>query len=133
MTIGYAAALRNAQLDAITTRAGNAAVLRIYTGAKPATGAAATGTLLAELVCGTPFAAAAAAGVLTLGTISADGSANATGTAGWFRISSSGGTHVLDGTCGASGSGADLILSTTSIVSGAIIAVTSATITRGNA
>lgn len=132
MTIGYAAALRNAQLDAITTRAGNAAVLRIYSGVRPATGGAET-TILAELTCGTPFAAGASGGTLTLGAITSDSSANNTGTATWFRIQSSGGTHVLDGSVGASGSGADLILSTTSIVSGATVAVTAATITRGNA
>lgn len=129
MALAYATTLRNAMLDEITAAAGNAALLRIYDGSRPATGGSAT-TLLAELTCGTPFAASAASGVLTLGSITQDSSANATGTATWFRIVTSGGTFVLDGNVGTSGS--DLNLTTTSIVSGQPVSVTSFTITEGN-
>lgn len=129
MALAYATTLRNAMLDEITTAAGNAALLRIYDGSRPATGGSAT-TLLAELTCGTPFAASAAGGVLTLGSITQDSSANATGNATWFRIVTSGGTFVLDGNVGTSGS--DLNLTTTSIVSGQPVSVTSFTITEGN-
>lgn len=129
MALAYTTTLRNAMLDEITTAAGNAALLRIYDGSRPATGGSAT-TLLAELTCGTPFAASAASGVLTLGSITQDSSANATGTATWFRIVTSGGTFVLDGNVGTSGS--DLNLTTTSIVSGQPVSVTSFTITEGN-
>lgn len=131
MTIAYAAALRNTMLDAITTRAGTSAVLKIYSGTRPATGGTET-TVLAELTCNaSAFAAAASSGVLTLNAITSDTSANATGTASWFRIQSSGATHVLDGDVAASGS--DLNMSTVSFVSGATIAISSATITAGNA
>jgi hypothetical protein len=132
MALAYeAATLRDAMLDAITTHAGNAALLRIYDGTRPATGGAAT-TLLAELVCGTPFAAAAVNGVLTLGAISQDASANATGTASWFRIvKADGTTHVLDGNCGTSGS--DLNLTTLSIVATQPVSVSSFVITEANA
>jgi hypothetical protein len=129
MALAYSTTLRNARLDAITTAAGNAALLRIYDGTRPASGGAAT-TLLAELTCGTPFAAGASGGVLTLGSITQDASANASGTATWFRIVTSGGTFVADGNVGTSGS--DLNLSTTTIVSGQPVAVTSFTITEGN-
>lgn len=131
MALAYeAATLRDAMLDAITTQAGNAALLRIYDGSRPATGGTAT-TLLAELTCGTPFAAAAVNGVLTLSAITQDSSANATGTATWFRIvKSDGTTHVMDGNVGTSGS--DLNLTTTSIVSGQPVSVTSFVITEGN-
>ena len=131
MALAYeAATLRDAMLDAITTRAGNAALLSIYDGSRPATGGAAT-TLLAQLTCGSPFAAAAVNGVLTLGAITSDASANATGTATWFRITQSdGSTHVLDGSVGTSGS--DLNLTTTSIVSGQPVSISSFTITEGN-
>ncbi len=131
MAIAYeAATLRDAMMDAITTHAGNAALLRIYDGTRPATGGAAT-TLLAELTCGTPFAAAAVNGVLTLGAITQDSSANATGTATWFRIvKSDGTTHVLDGNVGTSGS--DLNLTTTSITATQPVSVTSFVITEGN-
>ena len=83
MTIAYAETLRDNQLDEIAARAGNAALLRIYNGSRPATGGAAT-TLLAELTCGSPFAGAASGGVLTASAIASDESADATGTATWF-------------------------------------------------
>lgn len=132
MALAYeAATLRDAMMDAITTQAGNAALLRIYDGTRPATGGTAT-TLLAELVCATPFAAAAVNGVLTLGTISQDASANATGTATWFRIvKADGTTHVMDGNVGTSGS--DLNLTTVSIVATQPVSVTSFVVTEGNA
>lgn len=130
MALAYITALRNAQLDAITTQAGNGALLRIYDGSRPATGGTAT-TLLAELTCGTPFAASASSGVLTLSSITQDSSANASGTATWFRIvQSNGTTHVMDGNVGTSGS--DLNLVTTTIVSTQPVQVTSFTITNGN-
>jgi hypothetical protein len=130
MAIAYHATLRNAKLDAITTRAGNAALLRIYNGTRPATGGAAT-TLLAELVCGSPFAAAASGGVLTANAITQDSAADATDTATWFRlVQSDGTTHVLDGDVGVSGS--DLNLSSVSIVTGGAVSVTSFVITAGN-
>lgn len=130
MALGMSTALRNAMLDAITSTAGGSALLRIYDGTRPATGGTAT-TLLAELTCNATFAPAASGGVLTLNSITSDSSANATGTATWFRLVTSGATFVLDGSVGTSG--ADLNLNTTSIVSGAAVSVTSATITAGNA
>ena len=130
MTLRYMTAVRNAKLDAITTYAGNACLLRIYDGTQPATGGTAT-TLLAELTCATPFASASASGVLTVGTVTQDSSANATGTATWFRlVRSDGTTIVLDGTVGTSG--ADLNLVTVSIVATQPVQVTSWTITDGN-
>lgn len=131
MALGINSTTRNAMADAITTRAGASALLRIYDGTRPATGGTAT-TLLAELTCNATFAPAASGGVLTLNAITSDTSANATGTATWFRIVQSGGaTHVLDGNVSTSGS--DMNLSTTSIVSGATVSISSATITIGNA
>lgn len=130
MALGLNETLRNNQLDEITTRAGASALLRIYDGTRPATGGTAT-NLLAELTCNATFAAAAASGVLTLNAITADSSANATGTATWFRIVQSGGaTHVLDGNVGTSGS--DLNLNSTSITVGGTVSITSFTITAGN-
>lgn len=126
------ATLRNTMLDAITTRAGGSAKLKIFSGTQPATGGAET-TKLAELTCNATFAPAASGGVLTLNSITADASADATGTASWFRIESSGGNHVLDGTVTATGGGGDMTLSTTSIVAAAQVSITSATITIGNA
>lgn len=129
MALAYSTTLRNAMLDEITAAAGSNALLRIYSGTRPATGGTPT-TLLAELTCNATFAPAASGGVLTLNSITQDSSANATGTATWFRIVTSGSTFVLDGNVGTSGS--DLNLSSTSITSGQPVSVTSFTITEGN-
>jgi hypothetical protein len=130
MAIALASGLRNTRADAITTFTGASALLRIYSGSRPATGGTAT-TLLAELTCNATFAAAASGGVLTLNAITQDSSANATGTATWFRlVKSDGTTFVMDGDVGTSGS--DLNLNTTSLVSGGPVAVTSFVLTEGN-
>lgn len=129
MALAYSTTLRNAMLDAITTAIGTSGLLRIYDGSRPASGGTAT-TLLAELALSATAAGAAASGVLTFNAITQDSSANATGTATWFRIVTSGGTFVIDGSVGTSGS--DLNLTTTSIVSGQPVSVTSFTITEGN-
>lgn len=130
MTLGFNSTTRNAWLDSITSRAGASALLRIYNGTQPATGGTAT-TLLAELTCNATFAPAASGGVLTLNAITQDSSADATGTATWFRIVQSGGsTHVFDGTVGTSG--ADLNLNSTSIVAAGTVSISSFTITAPN-
>lgn len=129
MALGFVTTLRNARLDAITTAVGTSGKIRIYSGTRPATGGTAT-TLLAELPCSATFAPAAASGVLTLNAITQDSSADATGTAAWFRVLTSANAAVVDGNVGTSGS--DLNLNTTSIVTGGPVAISSFTITEGN-
>jgi len=129
MALGYVAAVRNRQLDGITTEVGASGLLRIYSGSRPATGGAET-TVLAELTCNATFAPAASGGVLTLNAVTADASANATGTATWFRLLTSGAVAKIDGDVGTSGS--DLNLNSTSITAGGTVSVTSFTITAGN-
>lgn len=130
MALGYSTTLRNAQLDAITTAVGTSGKIRIYSGTRPATGGTAT-TLLAELPCSATFAAAASGGVLTLNAITADSSADATGTASWFRVLTSANVAVIDGDVGTSGS--DLNLNSVSLTAGGSVSITSFTITAGNA
>lgn len=133
MAIAFAVTTRNGWLDNINTllNAGaGAALIRIYDGSRPSTGGTAT-TLLAELTCSDPAAAAAASGVLTFSAITQDASANATGTATWFRMVDSAGNFVLDGNVGTSGS--DLNLTSTSITATEAVSISSATITAGNA
>lgn len=133
MVLGIVAATRNAILDQITTAidAGVAAgTLTIYDGVRPATGGAAT-TVLAELTFSDPSFPAASAGSMTANAITADASANATGTATWFRVATSAGAAVFDGDVGTSGS--DLNLNTTSITAGVNVAVNSFQLTAGNA
>lgn len=132
MTMGFAVSLRNARLNQITAAidAGpGAGIIRVYNGARPATGGAVT-TLLAELTCTDPSAPAASAGVLTLSAINSDPTANATGTATWARVVDSTGTFVLDMSVGTSG--ADLNLNTVDVVAGVAVEITSAVITGGN-
>ena len=129
MAIAYSTTVRNARMDAITSAAGASALLNIYDGTRPASGGAAT-TLLAQLTCGATFASAAASGVLTLNSITQDSSANANGTATWFRLTTSGGTFVLDGNCGTSGS--DMNLTTTTIAVSQPVSVSSFVLTEGN-
>ncbi len=134
MTIAYDVALRNAMLNEIATRtdAGPAGgFLRLYSGTRPSTGGTAT-TLLAELQFSNTAFAPASGGVLTANAISPDVSANANGTATWFRVVDSTGSFVFDGDVGLVGSGADLELNTTTISVGLAVAVTSFVITEGN-
>ena len=129
MALAYSTTVRNAMLDSITTAIGASGLLRIYDGTRPASGGAAT-TLLAQLALSATAAPAASGGVLTFNTITQDSSADATGTATWFRITTSGGTFVIDGSVATSGS--DLNMTTTSIVITQPVGVTSAVITEGN-
>ena len=100
MALGLNETLRNAMLDEITTRAGNGALLRIYSGTRPAStaGAITSQVLLAQLTCASPLGIAASSGVLTFGNIQSDTSALDTLTATWFRlVNAAGTTHVMDG------------------------------------
>lgn len=128
MTMGYVATLRNSMLNAITTAMGTSGLLRIYSGTRPATGGTET-TKLAELPCSATFAPAASGGVLTVNSITT-ANAVASGTASWWRFCTSGGTAVIDGACGTSGT--DMVMTSTTITSGISVSCSSATITAGN-
>jgi hypothetical protein len=134
MALAYSTTLRNAQLDAIddAMNAGSAgATLKIYSGTRPATGAALSGnTLLATLTFSTTAFGAASGGSITAASITSDSTADATGTASFFRIEDSDSTFIMDGDCGTSGS--DLNLDTTSISAGATVSISSFVITAGN-
>lgn len=132
LALAYSTTLRNERLVRIQVNidlGAGAGLFRIYDGTRPATCGTAT-TLLAELTFTDPCAGAPSGGVLTFSAITADASANATGTATWFRNVDSTGTCVVDGNVGTSGS--DLNLNSTSIATGQNVAVSSYTITEGN-
>jgi len=109
--------------------------LRIYDGSQPANPdvAVSTQTLLAELTLSDPaFGNAADAtpgGQATANSISDDTSADATGTAAWFRAVDSDGNGIIDGDVTATGGGGDLELDSTSISAGTTVSVTSWTFT----
>lgn len=111
-----------------------ASVLDIRTGTQPADpDTAATGTLLATLTFSDPAFGTATdgnpGGLLTASAITSDSSADATGTAGYFRIraTGTGADDVADGEVGTSG--ADLNMNTTAITSGSTVSITSMTVT----
>lgn len=81
-------AVRNARLDAVETTIGTAPVLRILSGAIPATCATAqSGTLLASPTVPSDWMGAASAGAKSGSSLPwADSSADATGEAGYYRI-----------------------------------------------
>jgi hypothetical protein len=109
----------------------NTGYLRIYDGTQPATADTAIDTqvLLAELRFSATAYGNAVAGVATANAITQDSSANATGTASWFRALGSDGTSVVyDGSVGTAT--ADLVLNTTAIVIGASVSVTALTLTE---
>lgn len=133
MSVQLSVTVRNARLDTIESTIGVSAMMRIRSGAPPADCATAdSGTVLATLTLPSDWMAAASAGAKAkLGTWQ-DASADATGTAGHFRIYDSAGTTChLQGTCGI-GSG-DLQLDNTSLVAGQQFTVTAFTLTDGNA
>lgn len=128
----YKETLVNAQLDEITAAIGSNGKLRIYSGTQPTDPdtALSGNTLLADLALSATAAGSAASGVLTLSSITADSSADATGTATFGSLLTSANARIVDFSVGTSGS--DLNLNTVSIVSGAQVSVSSFTITGGN-
>ena len=115
----------NAEADALSVLLDNG-YLRIYDSTQPTNADTAIGAqvLLAELRFNADAAPSASNGVLTFNAITQDSSADATGTASWFRaLKSDGSTVLFDGSVGTSG--CDLNIATTSIVAGAIVGVTS--------
>ena len=135
MAVQLSIAVRNARLDAIETSIGTSAVLKIRSGAQPATCATAdSGTVLATLNLPTDWMAAASSGSKAILGTWQDLSADATGTAGHFRIYDSGGTVCgIQGSITATGGGGDMTLDNTSIASGQQVTITSFTLTDANA
>jgi len=128
MAISLAAARKNEMLDAIADNC-NSGKLRIYSGSVPANADASLGgaTLLAELTMNATAFGAASGGTITANAITADTSADNTGTASFFRIFQSDGTTVVyQGTVGTSG--ADLNLNSITINAGVQVQVTSLTL-----
>jgi hypothetical protein len=132
VAVRIADTVRNSRVDAIRAAVDAGAsggFLRIYSGSKPAKGAAPAGLLLAEILLADPCGSSTG-GVLTITAPRTDTSANNTGTAAFFYLVDSTGAFVCDGDVATSGS--DLNVTTTSIVSGQPVEITSLTITDGN-
>jgi len=136
MAIQFSVAVRNARLDALETTTGATAILRIRTGAPPATCATAdSGTVLAEMTLPSDWMAAASGGTKAKSGTWEDAAANATGTAAHFRVYDSTGTTChLQGTVTVAGGGGDMTLvGTVDIASGQPVSVANLTLTDANA
>jgi hypothetical protein len=113
---------------------GGAGRLKIYDGTQPTDPDTAIGAqvLLADITLANPaFGAAADAApggrATALGVPVADTSANAAGTASWFRVSNNAGTALWDGSVGTAS--ADMILNSVTITLGANVSISSWTFT----
>lgn len=136
MALSYTTALRNTRLTAIATAlnaAATAGKIRVYDGTPPASvnDALSGNTQLAELPLSDPSELTITGGVFTLDAITQDASADASGTASFFRGLDGDNNPVIQGTVGTSG--ADMNLNSVNITVGGTVSCTSAVITAGNA
>ena len=118
-------AARNAACDAVVdlVDAGSGAgVLYICT--------AGASDTLASLTMSDPAFGDAVDGVATANSITSDSDADGTGTAAVCFVSDSDGNKIFSGTVGTTGSGADCIISNTSITAGGTISAPSFTYTQ---
>jgi len=127
ITNAAASAMCDALVDRIDT--GGAGTIKIYTGTIPTDADTALGaqTLLATLTFSATAFGNASNGTATASAITSDSSADATGTAAWARIANGSGTTQFDCTVGTSGE--DINFNTVSFVTGAVIAISSMTVT----
>lgn len=133
MAFQFSTAVRNAWLDSTESTIGTAPTLEIRSGTVPATCATAdSGTVLATMTLPSDWMAAASGGSKVLAGTWQDTSADATGTAGHFRIKS-GATCHIQGTVTATGGGGDMTVQNTSFATGQPINITGFTLNAGGA
>jgi hypothetical protein len=119
----------DAAMDAITALL-DGGTIEVRSGSAPANADDAdAGTLLAEGTFGTPAFDASSGGIAVANAITQDSSANNTGTATHFRLKTSGGAKIAQGSVTALGGGGDMQVSSTSVVSGVPFSFTSAQLT----
>lgn len=134
MSFQFSTAVRNALLDAIETAIGTTATLEIRSGSVPASCATAdSGTVLATITLPADWMAAASGGSKALQGTWQDTSADATGTAGYFRIKDGAAVCHIQGTITATGGGGDMTLDNTSLAAGQTVTITSFTLNAGGA
>ena len=135
MALQFGTTLRNALCNQCETTISTAPILRILTGSAPAAcGTAETGTILAELTLPSDWMAAAAAGAKAKSGTWQEASANAAGTAGYFRIlESTGTTTSVQGTVTDTGGGGDMTLDNAVLALAQVVTVNTFTLTDGNA
>ncbi len=135
MAIQFSTTYRNALLDQFETTIGTSAILRIRTGAVPATCATAdSGTVLSTVNLPSDWMAAASSGSKALSGTWQDASADAAGTAAHFRLYDSAGTTChMQGTVTATGGGGDMTVDNAVFAAGQQFTVTTFTLTAPGA
>ena len=135
MAIQLSVAVRNARLEAIETTTGTGAIMRIRTGAQPATCATSdSGTVLATLTLPSDWMSNASGGTKSLLGTWQDTAADATGTAAHYRIYDSAGTTChLQGSVTATGGGGDITVDNVSFATGQQFTITAFSLTDANA
>lgn len=133
LTNSASASMLTALVTAIDSGAGSALCV-VYSGTPPASAEAVLSgnTVLANVALSDPSATVSGKTLSFSGMPRSDVSADASGTATFFRIHISAdgttpGTAVIQGNCGTSGT--DMVLASTALVSGASFSISSASIT----
>lgn len=129
MATQYSIAARTAQMSQLNTTIGISAQIILYSGAVPANvGTAPTGTLIVQFAGNATAFGSAATAVLTASAV-ASVNATAAGVAGYYRINTSAGVAVTQGTITGTGGGGDMILTNTNIAASQTCNFTSLTVT----
>jgi hypothetical protein len=134
VSVQLSVAARNARLDAIETEAGTSAIIRLRSGAQPATCATAdSGTVISTITLPADWMAAASSGTKAKSGTWQDTSADNAGTIGHYRLYKSDGTTcVMQGSVTATGGGGDLTVDNTVVAAAQNITITGMVWTEGN-
>lgn len=134
MVMQYSTPVRNARLNIVETTIGPNAVLRLRTGAPPASPQAAkTGTVVATLMLPADWMQDAVGGVKQKSGTWEDPQADADGTIGHFQIEDAGGTPHIQGTVTQSGGGGDMTVDNPLVKMGQDILINTFSIAASNA
>jgi len=135
MALQQSTIVRNARLDAIENAIGTSAILRLRSGAPPASCAAAdTGTVIATIQLPSDYLLAASGGSKAKSGTWEDVAADAAGIVGHFRFYDSAGTTChMQGTVTASGGSGDMTIDNTNVATGQDVIITAFQITAANA
>lgn len=135
MSLQFSTTYRNDLLDRFEVVIGTSAVLKMKTGAAPATCATAdSGTVLATLTLPSDWLAAAASGTKAMAGTWQDTSADAAGSAAHFRLYASDGTTChCQGTVTATGGGGDITVDNVVFAAGQSFSITSFVLTAPGA
>lgn len=135
MALQFSTTVRNALLDAIETAISTGAVLKIFDGSIPANcGTADAGTVLATLTLPSDWMAAASGGSKAKSGTWQDASADATGTADYWRLYASDGTTChAQGTVTATGGGGDMTVDNVNFAAAQAFVINSFTLTAPGA